>query len=136
MGGRSFISMVEAADPRLRVYATQFHPEKNLFMGAGGLWRAAAGHPALPRRRRHLAVLCQLLRRRVPRLRPPLRLADGPMEAAHLPLSTVAGPADFVLAQLCRVLRLWRESQPNVTRNGPLGHAPLTCVVNVNACVN
>ena len=28
---RSFVSMVEAVDPRLRVYATQFHPEKNLF---------------------------------------------------------------------------------------------------------
>ena len=29
--GRRFISMVEAADPALKVYATQFHPEKNLF---------------------------------------------------------------------------------------------------------
>ena len=29
--GRRFISMVEAADPAFKVYATQFHPEKNLF---------------------------------------------------------------------------------------------------------
>ena len=26
--GRSFVSVVEATDPRLRIYATQFHPEK------------------------------------------------------------------------------------------------------------
>ena len=149
--GRSFVSVVEATDPRLRIYATQFHPEKRAAyiyieresagdlvvlrictaaeppvktqfrpsrpptpnphpelcvvqepprVGSDGLRRAAAGHPALPRRGRRRAVLRQLFRGRVSRLRPPLRLSDRPVEAAHLSLSAVAIPADFLLARL------------------------------------
>ena len=52
--GRSFVSMVEAVDPRLRVYATQFHPEKNLFEWG----QAASGEllQAIPHSRAAVAV--------------------------------------------------------------------------------
>ena len=75
--------------------------QEPLRVGAGGLRRAFTGDTTLPRRGCRLTVLCQLFRRRVPRLRPPLRLAHGPVEASHLLLSTVASPADFPFAQLC-----------------------------------